>query len=876
MNKIEVPRNQDDKNYKSCKDWITLDAPKDIEEKLRERNQTHFGQAHGKFPTVPPFSEWIDWGASTHVAELLLEGTFDAGEIDSLTKDLLRHMEKRTSLDDIPDELTTEQWVSKISSWPENTTTSPSGFHLTKSKALVAKHDLDLNTADGKALEIQRLQLIEWQVELLNLAIKNNYSYKRWQVIVNVMILKDPNNVKIHRLRVLHLYEHDYNMILAIKWRDLIQSANKKGTLNEGQFGSVPGKNAITPTIIEELQYKISRASKRPLLHMDYDATACYDRIILSLGSLIARGYGQHRNITIINANTLESAKYVLKTQLGVSESFYRHSNLVPIYGSGQGSGNSPGLWCCISSVSFDLYEEKAHGAFFQSPDGTLSVRIYMIGFVDDTSGSTNDFLLPKPAPMEHYTIKATEDAQRWNDILGLTAGALEDTKCSYHFLYYNFTLTGLAVLKGGTFDPKIIIQFNDNEQPTALKQLSAHTSHKTLGVRKNPAGNPNSLFAVVEEKNKIHSKLIARSPLDRIDAWTYYHAIYLPSITYSFPSSTLTDSQCNQLQIQVKQAVLPKYGFNRNTPNAVVYGHSDYAGVEMRTLSIEKGLSQLLSLITCVRSTGIPHKLAMIAISWAQLLAGTSTPIFQETSIKLPQLDPMVWIPAIRDFLNKINGSLEMAETFVPDLQRENDCFLMDDVVSGSYRPTEIKYISACRLYLGVTLMSDIATADGNEIRPEILLGSQPTVDTHKGLMPYQEKPNETAWKLWRRMLLKHTIGQTLCLSVTLGKWLATGEATHRNWRYYLDAGTEIVYMRKDQEYECLERINTHYVYNGKRTSLLPSSSFPVDLDLSSPEITFFSISICCVGTSKTPTSILPRIYCNIGRMGTTDLIRD
>jgi hypothetical protein len=82
-------------------------------------------------------------------------------------------MEKRTSLDDTTDEITTEQWTSKILAWPENTTTSPSGFHLIKSKALVAKHDLDLNSIPGKVLEIQRKQMIEWQVQLLNMAIRN-------------------------------------------------------------------------------------------------------------------------------------------------------------------------------------------------------------------------------------------------------------------------------------------------------------------------------------------------------------------------------------------------------------------------------------------------------------------------------------------------------------------------------------------------------------------------------------------------------------------------------------------------------------------------------------------------------------------------------
>ena len=41
-------------------------------------------------------------------------------------------------------------------------------------------------------------------------------------------------------------------------------------------------------TIRRSPRYEISQASKRPLVHLDYDATACYDRIILPMASLIS------------------------------------------------------------------------------------------------------------------------------------------------------------------------------------------------------------------------------------------------------------------------------------------------------------------------------------------------------------------------------------------------------------------------------------------------------------------------------------------------------------------------------------------------------------------------------------------------------------
>ena len=86
--------------------------------------------------------------------------------------------------------------------------------------------------------------------------------------------------------------------------------------------------------------------------------------------------------------------------------------------------------------------------------------------------------------------ILAIHDAQRWNDTLQLSGGALKDSKCSYHFMYYEFTRNGHPVPKGGTFEPVILIRFNNNATPTPLKQLSAYTSHKTLSVYKNPDGN--------------------------------------------------------------------------------------------------------------------------------------------------------------------------------------------------------------------------------------------------------------------------------------------------------------------------------------------------------------------------------------------------
>ena len=95
-------------------------------------------------------------------------------------------------------------------------------------------------------------------------------------------------------------------------------------------------------------------------------------------------------------------------------------------------------------------------------------------------------------------------------------------------------------------------------------------------------------------------------------------------------------------MQKNIKRVLLPKYGFNRNTPSAVVYKTTGFTGIEMRDLVLKRNLAQTTHLLMALRTKGITQDLALIAMSWMQLLAGISQPVFQATNLHLPQLYPM------------------------------------------------------------------------------------------------------------------------------------------------------------------------------------------------------------------------------------------
>ena len=173
-----------------------------------------------------------------------------------------------------------------------------------------------------------------------------------------------------------------------------------------------------------------------------------------------------HRNVCVVQGRTLAEARYHLKTKLGISEEFIQHSRAYPIFGTGQGSGNSPMYWLFISSTLFDIYEDKARGSMSTSPDGAITTTIKIVGFVDDTRNSTNDFTNNEvtTATLIEY---ATQDSQLWHDLLAVCNQSLELPKCGYHAIQYEFLPTGEPQL---TQLPQSTIVLKDSEgQPMAI-----------------------------------------------------------------------------------------------------------------------------------------------------------------------------------------------------------------------------------------------------------------------------------------------------------------------------------------------------------------------------------------------------------------------
>jgi hypothetical protein len=150
--------------------------------------------------------------------------------------------------------------------------------------------------------------------------------------------------------------------------------------IHHGQYGGQQGNEATTLASIEELKTDISYAAQKPLINFDIDAASCYDHIIATIASIIARAHGQHRDVCFVHAKTLQEVHFRLKTAMGVSSDFYKHCKAYPIFGTGQRSGNSPVIWIFISIGLFTCHGNLARGAVFQPSGKSVTIRFFYGG----------------------------------------------------------------------------------------------------------------------------------------------------------------------------------------------------------------------------------------------------------------------------------------------------------------------------------------------------------------------------------------------------------------------------------------------------------------------------------------------------------------
>jgi len=449
---------------------------------------------------------------------------------------------------------------------------------------------------------------------------------------------------------------------------------------------------------------------------------SCYDRIILALASLINRKYGQHQTIVAVHAKTLEAARYKLRTAKGISALEYSHCPAFPLYGSGQGAGNSPSIWLFISSTIFDLHDEQAHGASFSTPDGTQQVRLTMVGFVDDSTGTCNDFQPTGECSLDTLAQRMQHDAQLWNDLLFCSGGRLELGKCSFHVLHFRFKADGTPVPLLKSFDHDISVRDSITGDRIPIPAKHSTEAHKTLGHYKAPADRyqKQQLYALTSTAKRL-SILLSTSPINRAGSKLAYHSIYASAVGYALPQSFFTKAQLDKAQGQSMASIIAKCGYTRTTASALIYAPTELGGAGFISWYSLQGVGQVQLFLKHWRTNSLISKVLRIDVAWSQWQAGFGHSILEAPKVSLPWLECR-WLSSLRDFLAHCNGRIHLDHSFVVQPERDGDIFIMEYAQqSRLFTTAELRFINYCRLYLHITTVSELFNAAGTAMLPHM-----------------------------------------------------------------------------------------------------------------------------------------------------------
>jgi hypothetical protein len=232
LNTIEVPHTDihneltDDPDVAAT--WTTISNPLLIEERLLARNIKHFGQAQGTLVTTQRLQDLFGYSGVDNTVNHLLDGDQTILEDINLSPcgpTLLNLLSNKGRLSPRGTEISFKIFTSALKKWSEQTSTSPSGRHLGHHKCLFAEDYFNYPEDDPDPSP----KILRVYYHIACMALRWGLSLDRWQTSITSMIEKVPGCPKINKLRVIHLYEADYNLLLKIIWAQrLVWNAHDK------------------------------------------------------------------------------------------------------------------------------------------------------------------------------------------------------------------------------------------------------------------------------------------------------------------------------------------------------------------------------------------------------------------------------------------------------------------------------------------------------------------------------------------------------------------------------------------------------------------------------------------------------------------------
>lgn len=677
--------------------WRYISDPKEIERRIIEWNTLHFDQASGTPLGGETWDTALDPTKITNkqVMDQLDQAIRNHGEnLHIHTKAFLKEIIQNTQpeMPSLLSQISCKNFRKFYKRTPENRSSSPSGLHLSHWKAIARKEVIS-----------------EAWSRLLNICVQNAYTMKRWRNIVTILLEKDRGQPTIHRMRMIHLVESDFNFVLRLLWgRNFMKNNEKVGSFHPNQYGGRKGVQSQSAALNKRLTIDIVRHYKEDTVLIDKDATACYDRIIRYLVVYTLHRLGLPVSLMKFMNSFLMQAIYKVKTAAGISEGHYTCK-----HGTGQGLGWSPPNWASISDVISCLMDRYTPGMKVSDPASKEVSDRKLDAFIDDVNAGVTetgwkDFTANELVSMgETLFEQATNNMQAYSNFLESSGGELNLRKCYMYMLQFRWKGINWSMVKNKTKLKPAKIQ--QGPRAMEIKLLNPEESRKMLGVHMAPNNKQKGQTDALCKKAKIWGTNVKKNYLNVYDASLAYTNGLLPSVEYPIGVSSLSPNQCDKIMKEVNTPFLHKLGLNGKLDRNIMCGTFEIGGLNYRDLYTTGGISKYQMLIGHQRKNDETARLQRIAMACAQQWSGLSTPILQNNYEVYKMLVEESWFSSLWDFSTQIGASVLIEGAWTPPKTCANDKCIMEEAMALKLPSDVLKKFNVCRLYKKVYFIGDV-----------------------------------------------------------------------------------------------------------------------------------------------------------------------
>jgi len=351
---------------------VVISDKKAIEDEIMKANKQKLLQAGNTPLRTPPLQQLVGEQMDFDKWENILRGyiSLPLEDVEEGTR-LWYNFISSQSIDEFVLDWTPEEYFESWKKMPEDKSSAP-GIH--------AGHLKCVDPSSAAAYVISSLAL---------LPLKSGYAPDLWRRGIDSMIPKKTDDLRPEKLRLILLMDARFNHNNKLIGKKMLEYGETKNKLAEEQYGSRKNKSSSQHATNKRLILDHIRQYRKKTVYCANDARSCYDRILFIVSYLTLRIFGVPKEAARCSVDTICKMRHHIRTIFGDSSDYYggetwRENGGYYPHGNGQGNGNGPSLWSCISSPMLNILREEGFGIDFDSPISHDKVQLSAIGFVDD------------------------------------------------------------------------------------------------------------------------------------------------------------------------------------------------------------------------------------------------------------------------------------------------------------------------------------------------------------------------------------------------------------------------------------------------------------------------------------------------------------